>query len=149
MKTLLDDETDWLFEGASYDEELRLYLVEGFESEVPEEDAQGGVPVDVHPLTTTDESRRYELRFPRPIAWQCTEADLVQPDLGARADDDGAVQILEGSAYLAYHDADGLETELGPLRHFRVRTEDEVVDVICDAAPELRLVPIEELAERP
>ena len=148
MKTLLDDGTTWLFEGASYDEELRLYLVEGFELPVPEEDAMGGVPVDVHPLSSTDESRRYELRFPRPIAWQCTEADLVQPDLGARADDDGAVQVLAASAYLAYHDAEDLETELGPLRHFRVRADDEVVDVICDAAPELRAVAPEELAER-
>lgn len=148
MKTLLDDGTTWLFEGASYDEELRLYLVEGFELPVPEEDAVGGVPVDVHPLTSTDESRRFELRFPRPIAWQCTEADLVQPDLGARADDEGAVQVLAGSAYLTYHDAEGLETELGPLRHFRVRTDDEVVDVICDAPPELRAVAAEELAER-
>ncbi len=147
MKTELDAVPGWLFEGAMYDEELRLFLVEGFEDEVPDEDSVGEVPVDSHPLVVRDESRRYELRFPRPFAWQCSDAGFAVEDLGARADDDGVVQVLEESAYLALHGAAGLETELGPYRHYRVLTEDELVDVISDAPPVVRAVDPSELEQ--
>jgi len=147
MKTELDGVEGWLFEGAMYDEELRLFLVEGFEDAVPDEGSVGEVPIDSHPLVVRDESRRYELRFPRPFAWQCRDAGFADEDLASRPDDDGVVQILEESAFMATHGAGNLMTEVGPYRHYRITTEDELIDIISDAAPVLRAVDPAELTQ--
>lgn len=135
MRTALDDAQMWLLHAAVYQDDLRLFLVEllpGEEQEIRFRERSLGLS---RPLEAREESRRMLVVFPRPVAWQVVDESFTYADSYEQKDEGGVLRVLSRSRYLDYVRThhDGFEQTVGPARHYRVWTGDEVIDVIaCD-----------------
>lgn len=142
MKTPLDEQrTDqrsvWFLEGAVYDGTLTLHLAEAVESETPDEWLVGDALVETLPLELTAESRLYDLHFDELAAWQAADAEIV----GEREGEGDVVEVHDDSPYLRFiRETCGWFSEAeGEMRHYRIWTLEEVVDVISAAPPSVVL----------
>jgi hypothetical protein len=137
MKTLLDEFYTAFLHAALYaDRELRVIVAEGFRAAEPEDiTIAGHVIKGSYALNTSPESRLVEVRFANPVAWHLvSEQFTVRDDYEVR-DDHFTLQVLTQSRFLDYVRANHgwFEPIFGPGRHFRVCTEDEIVEVVaCD-----------------
>lgn len=77
------------------------------------------------------------VRFPQVIAWQTVDESYTRFDEYEQCDDRRTLQILSRSKYFDYVKGSHgwWEDVLGPSRHYRVWTEDEVIDVIACEPP--------------
>ena len=143
MKTILDDGKSWTVASLAYADDLRLVLVEGIRSDKPEDVQIGDVALtDLHAVEITEESRRVEVRFARVVAWQVVDESYTNWDESEERDDTGFLVALSKSAYLKFVDEHhGWYKDMaGPAVHYRLWTEDEVIDVIAHEEPVMQLV---------
>ena len=138
MQTLLDDAKTWFLDRLVYAEEIGVVVVEGFRGGVPE-DIQVGEHVirDAYPVEPRDDSRRLLVRFCRPVAWQVVDESYTSANDTEVRDDDCFLQVLSSSPYLEYVTKNhGWYTDVvGPARHYRLWTEDNVIDVVAHDEP--------------
>jgi hypothetical protein len=127
-----------------YQEGLEVVVVEGFRSEKAESVRIGDKTIEnVHRLEPSAESRRLLVRFPHFVAWQLVDESFSSFDKDEQRDDKGFLQALTSSAYFTYvKEHHGWYQDMkGPGVHYRLWTENEVLDVIGCEAPVIELVP--------
>lgn len=137
--------TTFLYAVVFTDGELRIVVAEGFKSPRPENIQVGRHTIkDVYALDTSENSRLVEVYFSRPIAWQLVDESFTSADEYEIRDDNCALQVLTQSRYLdhvrAHHG--WFEDIRGPGTHYRVWTEDEVVDIVACDPPTVGLTTI-------
>jgi hypothetical protein len=140
MKTLLDEfHTSFLHAAIYTERDLRIIVAEGFRAAEPEDFAIGGhIIKDAYEINTSEKSRLVEVRFTRPIAWQLVDESFTAWDEYEVRDDTFALQVLTQSRYLDYVRSNhGWFEEIGrgSGKHYRVWTENEVIDVVACEAP--------------
>jgi len=142
MKTLLDDfHTSFLHAIIYAEGELRIIIAEGFRAAEPE-DISIGAPVIKSTyaiIDTSEKSRLVEVRFSRPIVWQLVDESFTAADDYEVHEDKFELQVLTQSRYLDYVNANhgwfAHIVALGPGKHYRVWTENEVIDVVACEVP--------------
>jgi len=140
MKTLLDDFYTSFLHAVIYTEgDLRIIVAEGFRADEPE-DIRIGTHVikDTYAIDTSEESRLAEVRFSRPIAWQLVEEQFTSANEYEVREDELALQVLTQSPYFDYVRANHgwfEDVGRGSGKHYRVWTENEVIDVVACEAP--------------
>lgn len=75
------------------------------------------------------------ISFERPVGWQVVDESWCSFDENEIRDTEGALQVIQNSAYYKYikQQHGWYEHSLGPAKHYRVGTENEIIDVIsCD-----------------
>jgi hypothetical protein len=142
MRTLLDDLYTLFLHVAIYTEgELRIIVAEGFRAAEPEDITIGGrIIKGTYPVNTSEQSRLVEVRFSRPIAWQLVDESFTASNEYEVHEDKLALQVLTKSRYLDYVRSnhgwfEDLAMGRGPGKHYRVWTENEVIDVVACQAP--------------
>ena len=140
MKTRLDDlYTSFLHAAIYADGDLRIIVAEGFRAAKPEDIVIGGHLIKgTYALNTSEESRLVEVRFSRPIVWQLVDESFTAGNEYEVREDKFALQVLTQSRYLDYVRANhGWFEDMGrgPGKHYRVWTENEVIDVVACEAP--------------
>lgn len=134
MKTLLDEFYTLFLHSAMYAEgDLRIVVAEGLRAAEPEDVTFGGhVFKDTYAIDTSEDSRLVEVRFTDPIAWQLVDESYTAGNDYEVHEGKFALQVLNQSRYLdyvrAYHG--WFEMIRGPGKHYRVWTENEVIDVV-------------------
>jgi hypothetical protein len=85
-----------------------------------------------HALNTSADSRLVEVRFSKPIAWQVVDKSFTTWDEYEVRDDKAYLHILARSKNLDFVRAAHVwfEDIRGPGKHYRIWTENEVVDVV-------------------
>ena len=137
MKSVLDEFSAAFLHEATYaDGELRIVVAEGFRAAEPEDiTIAGHVIKDTYAVDVAAHSRLVEVRFSRPIAWQMIDESFTSWDEYEVRDDKFALQVLTQSRYLDFvRTHHGWFKDIrGAANHYRVWTENEVVDVVaCD-----------------
>lgn len=143
MKTLLDEFYASFLHAALYAQgELRIIVSEGFRAAEPEDlIIAGHVIKGTYDINTSEESRHAEVLFSRPIAWQLVDESFTAGNEYEVCEDKFALQVLTQSRYLSYVLANhGWFQDMGrgPGKHYRVWTENEVIDVVACEAPTVR-----------
>jgi hypothetical protein len=139
LNTLLDEFHSCFLRAVVYaDGELRIVVAEGFRTAQPEDiTIAGHVIKDTYAVDTSDKSRLVEVRFSKPIAWQLVDESFTGWDEYEERDDKSKLQLLGRSKYLDYvRKSHGwFEDIRGPGKHYRVWTENEVMDVVACEPP--------------
>ena len=147
MKTELDSTDLILLETLEYDcSEARVIavVVECFSSDEPESLVACGKDLGpAYAVEPSDASRRFQVEFGRPVAWQCVDESYTTWSEDEERDDTCYLQVLTKSPYLNYVMANhGWHREtVGPSTHYRLRTADEVLDVVSLEEPTVLLLP--------
>lgn len=139
MKTLLDEFYSCFLHAVVYTERaLQIVVAEGFRALEPEDVTIGThVIKDTYAVAPADNSRLVEVRFDKPIAWQLVDESFTTFDEYEVRDDTASLQVMTQSRYLAYVRANHgwFEDIRGKGAHYRVWTENEVVDIIACEPP--------------
>ena len=138
MRTVLDDAKTWFLRALVYQDELRVIVAEGFVGDQAEELRIGGRTIkDLRSIDVSDKSRLFEIRFPQFVAWQVVNESFTSFDEYELRDDTGTLQSLSRSKYLDFvkNNHGWNEDVIGPAKHYRVWTENEVVDVVACEPP--------------
>ena len=139
MKTILETGSTWFLESISKVDHLCLILAEGLVGQ--EEDTSiAGVDFRSKTVTVEKQSRRIRVLFQSPIAWQVVDESFTAFDDSEVRDDTSHLQILSKSKYLEYVNANhGWYSAVKEAegQHYRIWTEDDVVDVVSCAPPEI------------
>ncbi len=140
MKTLLDEfHTSFLHAVVYTERELRILVAEGFRAPEPEDiTILGHVIKGTYAIDSSAESRLVEVRFSKPIAWQLVDESFTAGNKYEIHEDEFALQVLTQSRYLDYVRTNHgwfEDVQRGPGKHYRVWTENEVIDVVACEAP--------------
>jgi hypothetical protein len=140
MKTVLDEfHASFLHAAIDTEGDLRIIVAEGFRLAQPEDIMMGGhVIKGTYAINTSEHSRLVEVRFNRPIAWQLVDESFTTGDEYEVREDKFALQVLTQSRYLDYVRANHgwfEDVGRGPGKHYRVWTENEVIDVVACEPP--------------
>ena len=143
MKTVLDEFHAAFLQAAMYAAgNLQIIVAEGFRAAEPEDVSIGGYIIKgTYAINTSEESRLVEVRFSRPIAWQLVDESFTAWSEYEVRDGKFALQVLTQSRYLDYVRANHgwFEDMRGPGKHYRVWTENEVLDVVACEPPTVAL----------
>ena len=138
MRTHLDNAKSWFLEKLDYSDEIGVVVVEVIRGDSPEEFRVGEQVVrDAYPLEPRAGSRKFIVKFFRPVAWQVVDESYTSREGAEVRDDDCFLQVLSNSPYLDYvskHHGWYVET-VGPAKHYRLWTENNVIDVIAHDEP--------------
>lgn len=144
MKTVLDDGYTWFLEAISYQGgSLAVRVVEGMRTSGPEDLAVGGLVLqNTYAIGTMLHSRRVTIRFDRLVAWQCVNESFTAFDEYEVGEGEGALREMTRSRYLDYvNGSHGFYADVvGPAKHYRIWTENEVIDVVAFDPPSLEVV---------
>jgi hypothetical protein len=124
-----------------YQDELRVIVAEGFVGDQTEDLRIGDHTIkDLRSINVSDKSRLFEIRFPQFVAWQVVNESFTSFDEYELRDDTGTLQTLSRSKYFDYVKANHgwYEDVIGPAKHYRVWTENEVVDVVACEPPTIQ-----------
>ena len=135
---MLDDAKSWFLHAMVYQDELRVVIAEGFVGDQTEELRIGDHTIKgLRPVDVSDQSRLFVVRFPRIVACQVVDESFTSFDEYEQRDDTGTLQSLSRSKYLDYVKSNHgwFEDMIGPAKHYRVWTENEVVDVVACEPP--------------
>jgi hypothetical protein len=137
MKTNYDTAATWFLHQITYRESLRVIIAEGIQSDQSEDIQLGKMNLgEGYALTVEQNSRRFSIEFSLPIAWQVVDESYTTHE-SYEAGDRGFLRKLTQSHYFDYiNQHHRLYKELvGPASHYRVWTENEVIDVIAQDDP--------------
>jgi hypothetical protein len=141
VRTTLDDAETWFFDGLSYEAELVVGLVKGVvEPEVQDVVVAGHTLVkDTRAISGT--SARAVVRFPSVVAWQVVDESYTTKLEEEEWDTTGFISVLAKSPYLDYvHACHGwFRDVVGPAKHYRLWTEDMVIDVVGLEPPSVEM----------
>ena len=143
MRTFLDEARSWFLESLVYSDELHVVLAEGIRSDSSEVLQVGSQVVkDLHALEPSERSRRVAVRFPRTVAWQVVDESYTALDKSEIRDGMEFLVALTQSAYLHYVEAHHgwFKDMVGPATHYRLWTENEVIDAIAHDEPVVQVI---------
>lgn len=140
MQTILDQSRTWFLHCLYYDqEELKIILIEGIISKEPEDVViyndvvlRNSFAIEILPS-----SKLMLIRFSQYVAWQVIDESFTVFDPNEQRDDDGFIQIISQSKYLDYINTNHgwYEQIIGVGKHYRIWTENEIIDVITCEQP--------------
>ena len=145
MRTILDESRTWFLQNLSYDGGLKILLIEGFVGTKSEDIKIGDTVLsDTHPIETSQTSKTVQIQFSHFVTWQVIDECFSNFDDYEKRDDLSFLQILERSKYLDYVNANhGWYTDVfGSAKHYRVWTENEVIDIVSCKEPSIELVTV-------
>ncbi|MFM8494384.1 MAG: hypothetical protein ACKOEM_02510 [Planctomycetia bacterium] len=132
----------WFLHALVYQDGLRVIVAEGFVGDQTEDLQIGDHTIkDLRSINVSDKSRRFEILFPQFVAWQVVNESFTSFDEYEIRDDMGKLQSLSRSAYFDYVNENHgwYKDVIGPAKHYRVWTENEVVDVVACEPPIIQL----------
>lgn len=138
MRAILDDVPYWFIHAVNYQGWLRIILVEGRRSDESQLLHFHAASIDdLHSIEICESSRLLSVRFPETIAWQVVDERYTVFDEYEQCDDDHTLRVYSRSRYLDYvNQHHGLFQHLvGPARHYRLWSPDEVIDVVSCEEP--------------
>jgi hypothetical protein len=137
MRTILEEAKTWFLHSLSYKGSLAITLIEGIVGADAEGVAVGNTVIHTRPVSVLPASRLVLIRFPRYIAWQVVDESFTAFDEYEQRDDESFLQILAKSKYFDYVNANhGWYADIiGAGKHYRVWTENEVIDVVACEEP--------------
>ncbi|MEM6750128.1 MAG: hypothetical protein AAGA57_05680 [Planctomycetota bacterium] len=140
MRSPLDQAQTLYLQQLRYDGELELIVAEGLASPTAESLQVGDKQLQgLHRFQVTENSQAFKVLFSHCIAWQVLDENYTQFDPYEIKADDGKLRTLSRSRYLdhiiAYHGR--FQDIEGPAKHYRVWTEDEVIDVVACEPPQV------------
>jgi hypothetical protein len=138
MQSILDDAKSWFIDAIVYQDDLLIRVVEGLVDPVPEDLVIGQTNLGpVNSIEVGENSRRVVVRFARCVSWQVVNESFTSFDEYEMRDDTGFLQILERSKYLDYvlENHGWFREVVGPAKHYRLLTENEVVDIVAFDCP--------------
>jgi hypothetical protein len=138
MKTVLDEFlTSFLHTLAYASSELCIVVAEGFRAAEPHDLNVKSHHSEVYRLDVSADSRLVEVRFTRPIAWQLVDECYSNWDEYDVRDDKSKLQVLSRSRYLDFVRTNHgwFEDVRGLGKHYRIWTENEVMDVVACEPP--------------
>lgn len=141
MRTILDNAKTWFLHAVAYQDELLVVVTEGLLGDDIEDIQVGDRVIEgLRSIQISDKSRQFEIRFRQIIAWQVVNESYTAFDDYEHRDDTGTLQTLSRSKYLDYvmTSHGWFEDIVGPAKHYRVWTEDEVVDVVACEPPDIK-----------
>ena len=143
METILDEGKTWYLDHLSYKDELTITLIEGtISSESEDVQILNTVIRDCYPIDILSTSRRVLIRFSQYVAWQVVDESFTSFDEYEQRDDKGFLQILARSKYFDYVNAShGWYSDIiGSGKHYRIWTENEVIDIVSCTEPIIDLM---------
>ena len=138
LKTVLDSAYTFYLDGLSYSDHgsLQITLVEAFEQQKQVDlHVTEDLNIKAHPIRATEQSRKFKISFERPVGWQVVDESWCSFDESETTDTSSRLQVIRNSKYFGYvkEQHGWYEHSLGPAEHYRVSTENEIIDVIsCD-----------------
>lgn len=147
MQSLLDNK-DWYLDSLDYRDALHLVLVEAkagpklTEESLKNESSEalkkvllGSTPMEVH-----EDSEYVRIIFKKVVAWQMVDESYTAWDDYEVRDDKNYLQVLSRSRYLDFvNQHHGWYSDIaGPAQHYRIWTQDEVIDVVSHDLPTIK-----------
>jgi hypothetical protein len=143
MRTILEEAKTWFLHSLSYREKLTITLIEGMVDRESEEVQTRNIIVHgEHRINILPASRVVSIQFSQYIAWQVVNESFTSFDEYEQRDDTGFIQVLGRSKYFDYVNANhGWYADMiGAGKHYRIWTEDEVIDVVTCTEPVITLI---------
>lgn len=142
MSNILNNVHTWFLQKINYEGELELHLVEGKKGTPEQLEVLGmnlGMASQVSPAS---DSALVKITFGNYVAWQCVNESFSEFSEYEVGDKYRFFQVLSRSRYLDYvNDTHGWYADvIGSAKHFRVWTENEVIEVIAFEEPLIELV---------
>ncbi len=139
MRTILDQGHTWFLESVIKEDELIFVLVEG--SKGAQEDLYvGEANIGSAHIIEVNPTKKVIITFQRTVAWQVVDESFTAFDKEEICDDNSYLKVLERSKYLDYVNANhGWYIHMrGAAKHYRIWTENDVIDVIAYAEPSIQ-----------
>jgi len=138
MQTILDEGYTWFLDSLTYKDGLTIQLVEGRKGDTPQDLKVGDAVLEnTYPIEVDEKSKRATIKFGGPVAWQVVDESYTVRDESEARDGKGFLQVLSQSKYLDYVDGShGWNKDIaGDAQHYRLWTENEVIDVVVQEPP--------------
>lgn len=142
MGNILNNVHTWFLQKIAYEGELELFLIEGKKGQPEQFEVLGMNLGMASPVGAASDSSLVKITFGNYVAWQCVNESFSEFSEYEVGDKDRFFQVLSRSKYLDYvNEAHGSYVDvIGSAKHFRVWTEDEVIEVIAFEEPLIELV---------
>lgn len=143
MKSILDNGDSWILEKLEYENELDLYLKELKRGKPKDLEFGDGAIKNVTPLQPAIDSMRIKVSFDWYLSWQCLNESATTDFKGDVDDGKGFINVLSKSNYLDYivtHHGWYADIQDNPAIHYRVWSENEVIDIVAFGAPKVELL---------
>lgn len=144
MKSILDNGYSWILERIEYSNGLDIYLRELKRGPMQDAEIAGSAIIkNVYPLRSDESCLAARVSFSDLLAWQCLNESATTDFSGDVQESAGFLSVLSSSAYLSYVLSNHgwyVEVQKRPVRHYRVWSENEILDVVSFGAPAIELV---------
>jgi hypothetical protein len=143
MRTILEEAKTWFLHSLSYHEKLTITLIEGMvDTESEEVQTRNIIVHGEYRINILPASRVVSIQFSQYVAWQVVNESFTAFDEYEQRDDTSFLQMLGRSKYLDYvNDNHGWYADIiGTGKHYRIWTEDEVIDVVTCTEPVITLI---------
>ena len=143
MQTLLDTAHSLLLETIQYnDEGLKIEFLELFPNNIPENaPITNEVKIDnVQAIKPNENSRKFIVLFEEILTWQVVDESAYCFDENEILDSNGFLKVVGNSDYLQYVQKQfgWYEEIIGKTKHFRIWSENRIVDIISTIEPQIR-----------
>lgn len=142
MQTLLDTAHSLILESIQYnDEGLKIEFLELFRNSTPEHvQITNEVRIDnVHAIEPNENSRKFIVLFEEILTWQVVDESAYCFDENEILNSNGFLKIVGNSDYMQYVQKQfgWYEHISGKTQHFRIWSENRIVDVISTMKPQI------------
>jgi hypothetical protein len=143
MQTILDTGHSWFLERMLYHASLEIFIIEGIKSAEPETVRIGDVNLgEGYSIQVTGQSRRFAIVLENVLAYQVTNESYTSGD-NYEIRTPGKLCKYERSRYLDFVRSSTLieSFSTGNYTHFGLHLEDDIVDVVTQSEPKIKLLP--------
>lgn len=126
------------FESIGFTGDLTIRVTEGKKASDPEKINIGGISLgEGYRVNSGVNSVKFDIVFQNPVAWQVVDESYTSSDPVEEFERSGILSVLTASKYLDYiNESHGFYRNIiGPGKHYRIWTEDQVIDVISLKEP--------------
>ena len=128
------------FGSISFDGDLFIKVIEGKKASKPEKLLINGTDLgEAYKVESDIASQVFSITFSGPVAWQVVDESYTSEDCSEEVEAEGLLCILSKSKYLDYvNGSHGFYKDIiGPGKHYRIWTEDQVIEVIAVEEPKI------------
>ncbi|VUD46193.1 hypothetical protein TDB9533_00774 [Thalassocella blandensis] len=143
MKSLLDNGHSWVLDRIEYSDVLNIYLQELKCGPIQDADIGGSTIRNVYPLRADESSLVTRVSFSDLLAWQCLNESATTNFPGDVRESSGFLAVLSSSVYLSYVLSNHgwyVEVQERSVRHYRVWSENDILDVVAFDSPVIEVV---------
>ncbi len=143
MKTILDTSHSLLLESIQYDDEgLKIEFLELFRNSEPENiQISNDITInDAYAIEPNENSKKFIVHFEEILTWQVVDESAYCYDENEILDSDGFLKVVDNSDYMQYarKQFGWYEEVIGKTQHFRIWSENRIVDIISAIEPQIR-----------